>query len=776
MEYNIFILLFFGFIRHKNAIAFAFIYLTATMFLHAENPSSDSSVQYLAKNLDFQVKYPVTALAMSADEALIAVAMNKNGDAVIQLHDRHSSKMLAYLVSADNPVHQLMFDPRKWSLAIAGEERIEIWDLENLQSHSKEALSKQWKIWEKQTTTPQISFSKKSKKLRWLEQSKLKEVNLSPPYNENKVWIGEGISPKLQRFSFDSQEITLALIEAGSNQIRLLSPKQKTIMPVLDYHLFPATDLHFGNLETLISLDREKRLIWGDINQRIKIHTPALKKVTLQENAVRFLPVFKDHTLLLVTKNVAENENYVHLISKNGETYHKFSIATTGSVTVSPTGSFVITASPENLVTLYKATLHQSPEEYISQLNAQDAQETARRYRNHLDELPKSLQLETANNTLEILEESLRVAEQTQQWLEMDRLSREILEMEPKNYPALKVRKFLELRKEKLFLEKGRKQLQILEYMRAITQLKQIPATSEYYAEARNLIDLAEKQAQNALRLRSAEKQLKVKNWEGASLLIDQVLAQNPENVNAQLLMEEVDDQKSWSFFSALLWFLVGIFIAFALFIFFYKKRKRLMGWVMDDEETPVTLKSFPDVDLKNEAPSAPDPAEKQFIETLTKVTELLKLAQKRDFFGEYTARLMDFEVEISIISNKAKTSGESFKHLNSQLLVLVQTLRGLKFKTKAQNNSQRQAPPQEIKAEKKENYYELLGISPNATDDQIKKAYHKKIKEYHPDKHQNTDYDWIKEQAEAMTRSLGEAYDVLKNEATRRKYNSTLK
>ena len=34
---------------------------------------------------------------------------------------------------------------------------------------------------------------------------------------------------------------------------------------------------------------------------------------------------------------------------------------------------------------------------------------------------------------------------------------------------------------------------------------------------------------------------------------------------------------------------------------------------------------------------------------------------------------------------------------------------------------------------------YELLEISPNATDQEIKKAYKKKSLEYHPDKHNNS-------------------------------------
>ena len=54
-------------------------------------------------------------------------------------------------------------------------------------------------------------------------------------------------------------------------------------------------------------------------------------------------------------------------------------------------------------------------------------------------------------------------------------------------------------------------------------------------------------------------------------------------------------------------------------------------------------------------------------------------------------------------------------------------------------------------------NPYTVLGVSPNATDDEIKDAYRKLAKKYHPDINPN------KELAEAKMKEINYAYDTIK-------------
>jgi len=68
-------------------------------------------------------------------------------------------------------------------------------------------------------------------------------------------------------------------------------------------------------------------------------------------------------------------------------------------------------------------------------------------------------------------------------------------------------------------------------------------------------------------------------------------------------------------------------------------------------------------------------------------------------------------------------------------------------------------------------NYYELLGIDQEADNDEIKKAYREKLKEWHPDKNPDR-----REQAEEMTKTFNIAYGVLSDPQQKRHYDRIIR
>ena len=73
--------------------------------------------------------------------------------------------------------------------------------------------------------------------------------------------------------------------------------------------------------------------------------------------------------------------------------------------------------------------------------------------------------------------------------------------------------------------------------------------------------------------------------------------------------------------------------------------------------------------------------------------------------------------------------------------------------------------------ADQKRDYYEVLGVAKNATEQEIKAAYKKMAIKYHPDR-QGDKSEAEKKEAEAKFKEAAEAYDVLHDPQKRQRYD----
>lgn len=715
-----------------------------------------------------------TAITYSADEALVAMGFP---DGKVQLHDRASGKPIASFTSPENPVRSLVADVRQRRLVVAGEKRMELWNLENLESGE---ISESQKLWSLDARAEQVQISPDGSTLRWLEGGKVKESALESLSPKERTDL-----PEASGFTVSPDGSTLAVAQPKEGKILLQENGQDN--PDLDYHLFPVKDLKFLENDQLLSVDQAGNLIWGNTKTRLKERQVQIpRSEDAQELQIRPL---SGGSLVMAVQQF-EDQTEAVVLDTNGRELQRMDVSGPEAVAISPTGAHIAVADKKGNARFMEAPPAETPEQYAQRLQASGATETARRYLNQLGpaETPKA----PGPSEVALLEDGLKVALQTSQWLEADRVSRELLRLNPQNAAARAAQVQLQGRQDLLQLERAKKLMDAGEFERAVGVLIRVPVESELYQQARDLIREAEAKSQIQQNLKNARDSIRVGNWDQARFQIKKVLDQDPNNPEALALLKEIeageqaDLVKFWGIPAVVL-------VSFAgLGLYLVRRRPRwLQKVVVDEGQAPEGQRPFR---VRQEPPEAkssgPSLDEQRYREALTKTTELLRLALRKDAHREHAVRLMDFQAEIKVIAQKGEAPDADFRRLTTQLLVLQQTLRGMKFRGKARGKETGTRPKSEEQSQQKQsseqasgpepaapsgNYYELLGVSPSAPLEEIKKAYHQKLKEYHPDRHQSSEFSWVREQAEAMTLKLRQAYDVLSDPAARQKYDRTL-
>jgi len=155
--------------------------------------------------------------------------------------------------------------------------------------------------------------------------------------------------------------------------------------------------------------------------------------------------------------------------------------------------------------------------------------------------------------------------------------------------------------------------------------------------------------------------------------------------------------------------------------------------------------------------------------ELLQRNEDMMRLARQADVSREHTSLLMEMEAELAAFHRRLADPDAALGPIHERLKAVAARLRGLKF-------SRPEAPASKPRAGDAATWYEVLQVPESASTAEIKTSYHRLLKQYHPDLHNHSGFPWVREQAEQMTKKIGQAYQVLGNAEKRNDYDRELR
>lgn len=353
-------------------------------------------------------------------------------------------------------------------------------------------------------------------------------------------------------------------------------------------------------------------------------------------------------------------------------------------------------------------------------------------------------------------------------------------------------------------------------YEAALEFIRQTPLNDPDFKKSRELKKNIFRQIEIRSALDTAKEQFRSGNLESSRILLENILAKNPDSTEGKRYLVLVEEKLSNKFRANILIFLV-IFALIIITSYFVWKYQEKYG---------VRLKFFSSVKINEEEKEKATILRKQFILKLEETKNILKLAIAKDRTRKHQDQWIELTAKLNMIEKRAKLDDVFLNDLHEQLEKLqakIGKLSGFeKDKTRSRKESektqyshqqqttdndffkQQKTPPedkkethQQSKSNKKrtyrrqstdssssgqrkppadheekktvQNYYQILGVNQNANATEIKNAYRKKMRQYHPDKHNASDFEWVKQEAARMTQLIQEAYNILSNPQTRK-------
>lgn len=516
------------------------------------------------------------------------------------------------------------------------------------------------------------------------------------------------------------------------------------------------------------------------------------------------------------------------LNASSGKTAGVLSLGDAIFAGVSPTGRYIVTAGG-GTVRLHEFSDPLPPLEYVRHLRSLKAFQTAQSYVRLMDGSNLSSRLkadlleeagrEPAGAGLQVALERLRnaVAEKNQ-----DRIrhwANRVAGYYPDHPEALAARRFAEELRQRGVLTQAREAYELGEHRVAISLLSsKIPEDSRLYPDALALIRLAELKRSVQTVLMQARERLGMGDLDAASALVEEALRNEAGHPRALALREEIASRKS-SAWKAILAVVLSVSAALLATGFIALRFRKRFGKVMEnlklDPESPIrtraagghgkhgpagaTRGSHMDshgnshgnihrVDSRETSgvqfarrressqgasrermgkPVRGAAARKLMVQSMMgAIGKTIRHVRKNDVRGEQTGLLMELEAELHSIQSRMSGPMVDLGAIHNRLKSIQSQLKGMEF----------ESPKAEKAAAAQATHYDLLRLKPSATLDEIRTAYHKLLKQYHPDLHNASQFNWIKDESERMSRRISEAYEVLSDESARAHYDRTLK
>jgi DnaJ-domain-containing protein 1 len=157
------------------------------------------------------------------------------------------------------------------------------------------------------------------------------------------------------------------------------------------------------------------------------------------------------------------------------------------------------------------------------------------------------------------------------------------------------------------------------------------------------------------------------------------------------------------------------------------------------------------------------------------KVEDLLRLARLADVSREHTSLFMGLEAELVALRRRISDPSSDLGPLHERLKAIAEELRTLKFSDPQPGPAAEPPPEPTVLSPEEPTWYEVLQVAMTASESEIKAAYHRLLKQYHPDLHTASTFGWVKAEAERMSRQIGQAFEVLGNPDRRQAYDKQL-